>query len=101
MPSKVAPSGRLPEESTGVRASLAALAKRPGPEGAAVDVRNAVMPRQPFVDEGVVRPQQIKDTVVFLDDALEEQLRFAPEGLPQVVVEVGEHPRVRALGGQV
>ena len=32
---------------------------------------------------------------------LEEQLRFAPEGLPQVVVEVREHPRVRARRRQV
>ena len=48
------------------------------------------MPRQPLVDERVVRGQQVEDAAVLAHDAVEEQLRLAPERLPQVVVEVRE-----------
>ena len=64
------------------------------PEVAAVDVRNAVVLREPLVDERVVRAQQIEHAAVLVHDALEEQLRFAAERLPQVVVEVREQPRI-------
>ena len=80
-------------------------------EPAAVDVGNAVVPRQPFVDEGVVGAQQIQDAAVLAQDALEQQLGLAPERLAQVVVEVrelvgvGQHAahvaQVQPLAGEV
>ena len=52
------------------------------------DVRDAVVLRQPLVDERVVGGQQIEHAAVLAHDALEKQLGLAPERLPQVVVEV-------------
>ena len=65
-------------------------------EAAAVDVRDAVVLREPLVEERVVRLQQVEHAAVLAQDALEEQLRLLAERLPQVVVEVGEQPQVRA-----
>ena len=65
-------------------------------EAAAVDVRNAVVLREPLVEERVVGLQQVEHAAVLAQDALEEQLRLLPERLPQVVVEVREQPQVRA-----
>ena len=70
--------------------------ERDAPELAAVDVRDAVVLRQPLVDERVVRVQQIDDAAIFADDAVEEQLDFAPHRLPQRIVEVGIDQRQRA-----
>ena len=55
-----------------------------------VDVGNAVVLRQPLVDERVVGGQQVEDAAILLDDAGEEQLDLALERAAQVVVEVGE-----------
>ena len=41
-----------------------------------------------LVDEGVIRIQQIDHAAVLADDAVEEHLRFAPERLPKIVVEI-------------
>ena len=62
----------------------------------AVDVRDAVVLRQPLVHKRVVGGQQIDDVAVFADDALEEQFRFTPEALPQFVVPVRDRTRRRA-----
>ena len=43
---------------------------------------------QPFVDERVIRGQQIDDVPVLADDALEQQFRFGPERLTQVIVPI-------------
>ena len=51
------------------------------PEVTAVHVRNAVVPRQPLVDEGVVRRQQVADAAVLPQLALEEQLA-SPRATP-------------------
>ena len=59
-------------------------------EPAAVDVRHAVMARQPFVDERVVAAEQVEGAALLAEDALEEQLRLALKRLAQVVVEVRE-----------
>ena len=59
--------------------SRASGRQRHAPEVRAVDVRDAVVPRQPLVDERVVGGQQIDDVAVLADDALEEQLRLALE----------------------
>ena len=64
-------------------------------EVAAVDVGDPVVPRQPLVDERVVRPQQVEHVPVLAHDAVEEQLGLALERLPQVVVEVGKLVGVR------
>ena len=56
---------------------------------------------QPLVHERIVRAQQIERAAVFLHDAFDEELGFAPERLAQVVVEVRERPGIRARGGEV
>ena len=71
-------------------------AERHAPELAAVDVRDAVVLRQPLVDERVVRGQQIDDAPILADDAVEQQLHFAAHRLPQRIVEVGIDHRQRA-----
>ena len=69
---------------------------RDAPEVAALDVGNAVVPGQPFVEEGVVRRQQIQHAAVLAQDAVEQQLRLAPKRLTQALVEIGEQTRGRA-----
>ena len=68
---------------------------RNAPELAAVDERNLVMLGEALVDERVVGRQQIEHAAVLAHDALEQQLGFARERLPQVVVELGN----RSLSG--
>ena len=68
--------------------------QRDAAELASVDVRNAVVPRQTFIDEGVVGVQQVHHAAVFAHDALEEELRFLAHRLAQVVVEIGEDLRI-------
>ena len=55
--------------------------QRHAAEVAAVDVRDAVVPRQPLVDERVVGVQQVEDAAVLAHDALEEQLGLRAERL--------------------
>ena len=43
----------------------------------AAHVRDAVVQREPLVDEGVVRRQQIEDAAVLAEDAVDEQLHLA------------------------
>ena len=64
-------------------------------ELAAVDSGDSVVPGQPFVEERVVGRQKIQHGAVFGQDALEEQLGFVLERLPEVVVEIREIVRVR------
>ena len=63
------------------------------PEMAAVDAANPVVARQLLVQERGVGRQQIDDAAVRLDLVVEEELGFADERRPQVVVEPRE-PRV-------
>ena len=63
-------------------------AERHAPEPAAVDVRDPVVPGEPFVDERVIRGQQIQDAAILVDDAVEQELDLAAKRLPQVVVEI-------------
>ena len=62
--------------------------QRHAPELRAVDIRDAVVSRQPLVDERVVRGQQIDDVAILADDAVEEQLGLALQALAQLVVPV-------------
>ena len=71
-------------------AAHAVAGKRNLPEALAIDAGNAVVLRQPLVQERVVRVEQIEDAAILPDDAVEEQLGLAAEGLPQVVVKVEE-----------
>ena len=88
----------------------AALAQQPAailigdghaPEAVALHVRNAVVLRQPLIDERVVRGQQVDHVAVFADDAVEEQLGFAAHGLQQIAVEVGIEEQIRLRVVQV
>ena len=83
------------------RPRRASSVERDAAEMAAVDVRDAVVLREPLVHERVVGGQQVEHAAVFPDDALEEQLGLAAERLPQVVVEVRKLLRVRRLVAQV
>ncbi len=79
--------GSLAQQAPAVALALIEL---DAAEFAALDSRNAVEPRQPVVDEGVVGGEQIEDAAVFLHQAGEQQLDFLTEGLAQVVIEVGK-----------
>ena len=75
--------------------------QRHAAEVAAADARDAVVPGQPLVEKGVVRPQQVERAAVLADDAFKEQLGLAPHRLAQVVVEVREQPQVGVEGVEV
>ena len=51
---------------------------------------NAVVQRQPLVDERVVGGQQVEHAAVLAQDAVDEQLDLAAERLAQAVVEIRE-----------
>ena len=76
-------------EHAGLRQHAAAL--RAGEIDAAElgpgDARDAVVPRQPLVDEGVRAVEEVEDAAVLADDVLEEQLGLAAHRDAQVVVE--------------
>ena len=59
------------------RPRRASSVQRDAAEVAAVDVGDAVVPRQPLVDERVVGGQQVEDAAVLAHDAVEEQLGLA------------------------
>ena len=63
-------------------------------ELASVNPGDSVMPRQPFVEERIVRRQKIQHAAILVEDALEEQLGLALECLAEVVVEIREIVRV-------
>ena len=73
-----------------------------------MDIGNAVMARQPFVDECVIRIEQRENASVLANDAFEEQFGFALERLSQIVIEFlrrsldfAEFPQVEPLTGEV
>ena len=63
-------------------------------EMAAVDIGEAVVPGEAFVDEGVSGAEQVECAPILVNDGFKEQLGFPPEGLPQVVVEIREDLRI-------
>ena len=78
------------------QASTLALGReRHAAEAAAVDIGNPVVPGQPLVEKGVVRPDQIEHAAILAHHAVEEELGLLPERLTQVVIEVREETRVR------
>ena len=52
------------------------------------------MLREAFIQERVVRLQQIEDAAIFAQDAFEEEFRFLAKGLAQVVIEVGKESQI-------
>ena len=68
--------------------TFAVLIQRNSPEPAAVDIGDSIMLGEAFIQISVVRLQQIENIPIFAQDAFEEELRFLPEGLPQVIVEI-------------
>src|SRR5262249_45708588 len=60
-----------------------------------VDIRNAVMPGESLIDEGIVRGEQIDDIAILPHDTFKEQLRLTPERLAQLVVPVGIENSIR------
>ena len=64
------------------------------PEVVAVDPRHSVMPRQPFVDEGVIGGQQVEDAPVVPHLAVEEERHLPLHRLAQVGIEVRKRLRV-------
>ena len=81
----------LAEQAPAIR-----IGQRHAAELIAAHVRNAVVQREPLVDERVVRGQQIEDAAVFAEDAVDEQLDLLAEGVAQAVVELGKQRRIRA-----
>ena len=76
-------------------AALPVGAERDAAKAIAVDMGDAVMLGEALVEEGVVRLEQIEHAPVLAKHALDEKLRFLPEGLAQIVVEVREQAQVR------
>src|SRR5215470_11214794 len=72
--------------------------ERHAAESASIDIRNSVVLRQAFIEECVVRPDQIEHTAILAQHAVEEELGFLPEGLSQVVVEVPIKSSIRGDG---
>ena len=87
-------NGRLAEQAF---PHIHVRAERDAPELAAVNIRDAVVLGQPLVDERVVRRQQVDDAAVLADDAVEQQLDFAPHGVAQRIVEVRIDARQRRI----
>src|SRR5947199_384298 len=96
-PVNVLPSGRPPEASMGTPSSKV----RHRPETAAVHVRNPVMLRQPFVQECIVRPEEVEHTAVLAHDTLEKEFRFLAERLAQIVIKIRKETQVRGDRFQV
>src|SRR5262249_57707010 len=62
--------------------------KRKGAKLTVLDVVNAIVPSQSFVDKCVTRVQDIENAAILVKDRFEQQLGFTAEGLPQVLVKV-------------
>ena len=54
-----------------------------------------------LVEKRVIGAEQVQHVPILAHDALEEQLRFPAQGLPQVVVEIGKQPCIRSGSGKV
>ena len=46
------------------------------------------MAGKPFIDERVIRGQQLQDAAILVDDVVDQELDLAAKRLPQVVVEI-------------
>ena len=76
------------------QAAAVLVGERHAAELAAVDVRDAVVARQPLVDERVVGRQQVEDVAVLAHDALEEQLGLLRNACRRLSSKFGNSSRV-------
>ncbi len=76
----------MPQQSS----AMAVGRQNDAAEAIALHVGNAVVARQPLVEERVVGTQQIERAAILADDALDEHLGLDAKRLPQRVVEVGK-----------
>ena len=53
-------------------------------------MRYPVVFGEAFVQECVIRPEQVEQAPVLAQHTFDEKLGFLPKGLPQVVIKVGE-----------
>src|SRR5205085_12613461 len=74
----------------------------------AVNVWNAVVLGESFIDKGVIRIEQRQDIPVFAHDAFKQHFRLALERLPKVFVEIlrrrfdlRELAQIQPLAGEV
>src|SRR6185295_18122524 len=51
---------------------------------------------QAFIQKCVVCSQKIEHAAIFAQNTLEKKLGFLPEGLPQIIIEVGKKAQVRS-----
>ena len=70
-------------------AALLQVGQRHAPEPAPVDPGDAVVARQPLVQVRVVGGEQVQDAAVLVERAADERRRLLPEGLHEVLVELG------------
>src|SRR6187549_3853603 len=77
------------------QAPAVGIRERDATEAIAPDIRNAVVQREPLVDERVVGGEQLENRAILSEDAVHEQFHFTAEGGAQAVVEVREDDRVR------
>src|SRR5262249_3866829 len=59
-------------------------------KAASVEVWNSVVASQAVVDERVIRREELDKPAILPNLTQNEELRFLPEGVTQIVVEVGE-----------
>jgi hypothetical protein len=86
------------QESTLAQYSFArVIAQSDAPEMRAINVRYSVVPRQTFVDVGVIRCQQVQHAMIVAHLTVKKQLQFSRERLPQVFVEIRECVRIGRL----
>ena len=71
------------------------IGDRYAPKVAAIHVRDAIVPGQPLVDERVIRPQEVEDTVILAQLTLEKQPRLSLKRLAEIVVELWERLHIR------
>src|SRR5438094_578652 len=86
--------GGLHQDAALTQNAAPLVGHRHAAELAADDVRDPVDLGDAFVDERVVRRQQVEHVPIFADDAVEEQLRLALVGFGELVVEPRKQQRV-------
>src|SRR5947199_4500809 len=64
-------------------------------EVAAINIRNTVILRKPFVQECVIGVQKVDNTPILFYDAFQKQLGLLTESLPHIVIEVRKLSAVR------
>src|SRR5262245_28810720 len=69
--------------------------ERYAPKFGAVDIRNTVMFRQPLINKGVVRRQQVEHTAISAQDTFQEKVGLPPERGAERLVKIRKQNFVR------